>query len=151
MEKKKWMILASILLMFLMVQLTFFWLAPKDRVSYWVVYVCLSVLSIGSLVADYLLIIQQEFRRIAGVLLVSNSIWLLGLLAGALLLVVNASVRTAIFSQLIIMCLYGAGLVLLLWVSLRQEIHSVSSEDIHFENSYSDLRAESRKPRPVQK
>ena len=127
---KKIIMLIPVFGLFIIPQLLYFWLAP-DVACNIVIYCFGTVLTISHLILSYTLAIKREIRVIAGVVTVGTIVWIIDLIAGAILLGVNASVRTSVFSLLIILVAYTICVVTLLCTT---EDESISDKDRGSEN-----------------
>ena len=85
----------------------------------------------GHLFLSYTLAVKRELRVIAGVVIVGTIVWIVDLIAGAVLLGVNASVRTSVFSMMIILVAYIICVVTLLCTT---EDESFSNKDRRSDN-----------------
>lgn len=114
---KKYLYIIPLFLFEVMVQLGFFWLAPKCECR-WVVYSFLTVMTVAHLVVTFVLTSNNGVRKSAATVVAGSFIQVVIIGAVVLLLAVGASVRSSLFLMLMLMALYTA-VVTILWISIE--------------------------------
>lgn len=114
---KKYFYIIPLLLLEVMIQLGFFWLAP-DNACKWVVYAFLSGMTLAHLIIVFALQILYGIRRSAATIVAGSFAQALVIGASVWLLSVDSSVRSSIFLMSMLAVLYIA-LVAILWISIE--------------------------------
>lgn len=101
--------LAPLLALIFVPQLLFFWLAPVTAVARYVIYAMGTVITVAAAVVAFLVYHQCGLRRSAGVVVLAAMAEGVTIAVCAVLLLVNAAIRSAVFALAIVMLLSLAG------------------------------------------
>lgn len=105
MHKRHIPVLLSLLGVAAIAQLLFFWLDPHVQCSM-TVYIFTTCLTVVNTVLCFVLWIRRRAGRIPAAVIAGSGMWLAMLIAGGILLGIDAAVRTAVFCLSILAVLY---------------------------------------------
>ena len=119
--KKKYFYAFPLLMIELMLQLVFFWLAP-DIASKWAVYAICTTMTIVHLVLVFILMLYADIRRTAATIVSGTFVQMILIAASVIMLIADAEVRSTVFLLMIISILYVAVVMVFILTIEREEL-----------------------------
>ena len=122
---RKYLYIIPLMLVEVVIQLGFFWLAP-DNECRWLVYLFLTVMTVVHLAIAFVMINVYGARRSAAAIVAGSFVQLVIIGVSILLLLVNAPIRSTIYPELILAVSYVA-IVTIFWIAIERKDDTVES------------------------